>query len=170
MEWLKFKRWVSCAKWCSLQYFTAQYRSFMQMRNSKGSKIEHCTQQRIKRRSDGWPSIITYKLSSILKIWKKAISCTLYTIQFNFWISILWSTVSKVFWKSTNIPQLKFPLCSCSRILSVRWINAWEVQSFCRKPKCRSCMRFLISRNSCKGLYIVLSRILSMLESKVIGQ
>ena len=39
-----------------------------------------------------------------------------------------------------------------------------------RKPNCRSYMRFLDSRNSHKRLYITLSRILSILESKDIGR
>ena len=72
--------------------------------------------------------------------------------------------------KSANIPQPKFSMPSCSSIFSVRWINSWEVECFCRKSNCRSYMRFLDSRNSYRRLYIILSRILAILGSNDIGQ
>ena len=36
------------------------------------------------------------------------------------------------FESQTNIPQTKFSSFISSRILSVRGINAWEVESFCQ--------------------------------------
>ena len=34
--------------------------------------------------------------------------------------------------------QTKFPLSSCSLILSVKWIKAWDVEYFCLKANCKS--------------------------------
>ena len=48
--------------------------------------------------------------------------------------NISWSTVSKAFFKSTNIPRPIYPSSRVCKLFSERLIKAWEVENVCLKP------------------------------------
>ena len=63
----------------------------------------------------------------------------------------------------------QYSLFRCSRILPGRGINPLEAECFCCRPNYKSCMGFLDSGISNRRLYIIHSRLLSILESNDIG-
>ena len=138
---LMIRRFVSLAKWWTWQCFIATRRSLMYGRKSKGGKVDPCgtplevldAKPLIDRNSLRFAKYNSNHLFANPRIpwWHNLLN------------RMLWSKVSKAFWRSTKIPHAKLPSSRAFIITSVRFNRAYEAEKFCRKPNWREYMLFL---------------------------
>ena len=118
----------------------------------------------------GIETIYANILQSILKMWRKPIgSYSSNAIVIQFLYRNVKTYCVKYFLGINKYTQAKFPLSSCSLILSVKWIKAWDVEYFCLKPNCKSYITLFNSKKLYNRLHISLSSALSIFDGKDIG-
>ena len=126
---LMISRFVLSRKWWTLQCFIATWRSWMYSRKSPGPKTVPC----------GTPQVILEILYANPLINTICLKSTKYDLNHLFassWIQwwnnlvkrMLWSTVSKAFWRSTKISHAKLPSSRAFIIAKVRFARAYEVE------------------------------------------
>ena len=74
-----------------------------------------------------------------------------------------------MFWKFTKIPEALLSPSASFLILYVHWVRAWVAEFFHWNPNWSEMMSSFFSKRLYCLLYIIFSRILSVLESKEIG-